>query len=296
MTARVSQRGVEARTDPAFCACHIPPPCPSTIPFGRPVGVASRELVTEDPKPVASGACLRPSASPTAASLGTVLFPTMLRRNSPKLALGMTLAPAPWTNAYMQDSRTAQPFPVTGGITMKGDPKARIPGMYLGGLPGEKGNEKAIVSVNVDTTSVRWGVLRFAMHGNITWDQVQGISFNSETVKLSRHAKAKSVGVFARRKQNVAVMIVVLHDGNAALFQFPKMSSAALRGKVQPVLTATGTPCLDDASPQVSTTTDQTAPVVSVSDELTKLAALQEKGVITQEQFEAQRDKLLESS
>jgi hypothetical protein len=122
----------------------------------------------------------------------------------------------------------------------------------------------------------------------VKWEEMAGMSFDSGTAAKSRAGKAMLVGVFAlaaKNTQNEATITVSLKDGNTTLYQVTGKSGAAVRGKIQPFLVEKGVPCLDDAGPMV------TAP--NTADELTKLAGLRDSGVLTEEEFAAQKARLL---
>ena len=156
---------------------------------------------------------------------------------------------------------------------------------YLGGLPGDKGGFGGNLMINDEGIGV--GAFK-PKAGVVKWEEMAGMSFDSGTAAKSRAGKAMLVGVFAlaaKNTQNEATITVSLKDGNTTLYQVTGKSGAAVRGKIQPFLVEKGVPCLDDAEPVVS------AP--STADELTKLAALRDSGILTEEEFAAQKAKLL---
>jgi hypothetical protein len=157
---------------------------------------------------------------------------------------------------------------------------------YLGGLPGTKPSSiVGTLYVNGDCV----GVGAFGPKtGVVKWSDAQGVSFDSGTASKSRVGKALLIGVFAlaaKKTQDDAHMTVFLKDGNAAIYHVKGTSGAALRAKVNPIMVAAGVHCVDDVATAVA------AP--SLADELTKLGALRDSGILTDEEFEVHKAKLL---
>lgn len=155
---------------------------------------------------------------------------------------------------------------------------------YLGGIPGTKESSGALF-VNSETIGV--GILK-PKNGVVKWSEVAGISFDSETIRKSRVGKAMLVGVFAlaaKKTQDDAVVVVSLKDGNTALYEIKGARGVSVRAKMQPFFTTAGVHCLDDG---VAPTTN-----LSVADEISKLAALRDSGIISEDEFTAHKASLL---
>lgn len=167
---------------------------------------------------------------------------------------------------------------------------------YLGGLPGDKGGYGG--NLIVDTAGIGCGITN-KKKGVVLWQDASGISYDSEQIKKSRVGKAMLVGVFAlaaKGTQAAATITVTLKDGGAAVYQVDGKSGPAVRGRIQAMVSAAGIPCLDDMSSEPSArilAADQSAAPLSVADELAKLAALKDAGALTDEEFSAQKAKLL---
>jgi hypothetical protein len=165
---------------------------------------------------------------------------------------------------------------------------------YVGGLPGEKGSERP-GTLFVDPNGIGWGWAFKPTKGMVSWSDMRGVSFESGTAAKSRAGKALLIGVFAlaaKKTQSDAHFSVFLHDGNVAIYHIVGMSGPALRAKVQPFLIAGGVPCLDD---QVTAPEGSPPAPVSKADELAKLAALRDSGVLTEEEFATEKANLLRS-
>ena len=116
------------------------------------------------------------------------------------------------------------------------------------------------------------------------------------------------MGVFAlaaKKTSKSAILIVDLHSAEQAVFHTEKMTAPELKGKLTPItsqinvaakrkaeLAAANAP---PAPTPVATNSDGAAGGFSVADELMKLKQLCDQGILTEEQFAAQRDKLLSS-
>jgi hypothetical protein len=101
-----------------------------------------------------------------------------------------------------------------------------------------------------------------------------------------------TIGVFAfaaKKKSGMAAVLVELISDEEAIFRTEEVSAGELRMKLLPITTRLEKLAPDKAEPQM----EVAAPQFSVADELMKLAELRDQGIITGEQFETQRDKLL---
>ena len=102
-------------------------------------------------------------------------------------------------------------------------------------------------------------------------------------------------GLAAKGSAERAYLAVHRRDGATGHFQFDKMSPQALRGRIAPVLFKVAVPFLDEPPVGISAPTAQGVAPFSVADELKKLVALRETGVLTEEEFVAQKARVLGS-
>jgi len=125
----------------------------------------------------------------------------------------------------------------------------------------------------------------------VPWSNVASVSMESLTEAKSRLGAVLVFGVLgllAKGTADSTVIAVRLLDGGAVYYQ-ADLNFRDFRANVTPILQSFGVTVTDE-----STRTPQVAPpVVSVADELAKLAQLRDSGVLTEEEFTAQKAKLL---
>ena len=165
---------------------------------------------------------------------------------------------------------------------------------YLGGLPGEKPSK---VGGNLQLTDecIGIGTLK-PKSAVIRWSDMAGVSFRVETVQKSRAGKVVlfgPLGLLAKNTKNQTALMVQLKDGNAALYEVDKMGAIQVRGKFQPFLSQHRIPCLDDSPGAGASPPPDGGPGLSIADELAKLAELKNQGVLSEEEFAAQKARLL---
>jgi hypothetical protein len=166
---------------------------------------------------------------------------------------------------------------------------------YLGGWSGHPKTHGDTNSLEFKKDGIKYKKT-FGTRFVIPWDQVVAIDVvgpdsPSDRVTATRLA---TIGVFAfaaKKKSGMAAVLVELTSGEEAIFRTEKVSAAELRMKLLPITTRLDKLAADKVEPV--TQTEVAAPPFSVADELMKLAQLRDQGIITEEQFEAQRDKLL---
>jgi hypothetical protein len=175
---------------------------------------------------------------------------------------------------------------------------------YLGGHPdlGKPTAGSLILAdvvLGIGTFSPRKAVL--------SYDQIASVEVTSEEQARRRVGAELTFGVLGgvggrKAAKNLAIVIVRTTDGNEAYYQVDKLDVAHVRARLAPVLKEHGVPWHDEAV-QASTTsnaeaveaaTTSSAPV-GIADELAKLAALRDSGVLSTEEFDAQKAKLLTS-
>lgn len=170
---------------------------------------------------------------------------------------------------------------------------------YLGGLSGDKGGYGG--NLIVDSEGIGCGVTN-KKKGVVLWQDASGISYDSEQIAKSRVGKAMLVGVFAlaaKNTQAAATITVTLRVGGAAVYQVAGKTGPAVRGRIQAFVLAAGVPCLDDLPSEsierASVNDHSPRAPLSVADELVKLVALRDAGVLTDDELSAQKAKLLGS-
>ena len=170
---------------------------------------------------------------------------------------------------------------------------------YLGGLPGDKGGYKG--NLIVDSEGIGCGVAN-KKKGVVLWPDADGISYDSELISKSRVGKAIVFGVFAlaaKNTQSAATITVTLKDGGIAIYQVSGRPGAAVRGRIQSIVSAAGIPCLDDVPTVASNSLlGDESPRASlfVADELAKLGVLRDEGALTEQEFADQKARLIPMS
>ena len=159
---------------------------------------------------------------------------------------------------------------------------------YLGGIPNTKPKSGSLY-IDAERNGVGFLNPKF---GVVEWSQAKGISYESGTVKKSRAGKAIAFGTFAllaKSAQDDTTVTVLLDDGNAAVYQVKGKKGPVVCGKMNEFPVAAGVPCIDEAPVTASGVADN----FSLADELSKLASLRDSGVLTEEEFNAQKLRLL---
>lgn len=165
---------------------------------------------------------------------------------------------------------------------------------YLGGLPCEKPS-KVGGNLQVTDDCIGMGMLK-PKSAIVRWSDMAGVSFDAETVKKSRAGKVAllgPIGLLAKSTKNQTALVVQLKDGNTALYEIDKLGANQVRGKFQSYLSAHNVPCLDDQPATAAGTPSGSAPAASIADELVKMAELKNQGILSEEEFAAQKAKLL---
>jgi hypothetical protein len=97
----------------------------------------------------------------------------------------------------------------------------------------------------------------------------------------------------------MAIITVSLRNGEEACFQTEKYVAPELAGNITPIRSqlrqaAAASQAAAPPPPPTTLSPSVVQQPLSVADEIRKLAALKEEGMITDEEFAAQRAKLLE--
>jgi hypothetical protein len=179
---------------------------------------------------------------------------------------------------------------------------------YLGGWSGHpKSHKKDILEFGQPGIAYK----AFRTLFLIPWEQVADIEVEGADQAASRVTATRLVGmgVFAlaaKKKSKSAVVIVRLKSGEEACFHTEKFLAPEVRAKLSPVISQlhkaaaqtqtrpAAQPVQPESQPTPSPEPEgQPNAGLFVADELIKLAQLRDVGVITEEQFTAQRDRLM---
>jgi hypothetical protein len=180
---------------------------------------------------------------------------------------------------------------------------------YHGGwTPHPQSHKNDILRIDKTGISLRG----FKTIFTIPWEQVTDISVDgpenaSERVTAGRVAMMGVFALAAKKKTKSAVILIDTLSGDQAVFETAKVLPHEIGPKLTPLAnqarryaTSRQAP-VGGASPSVAP--GAAAPVgapnpaapVSVADEIAKLADLHEKGILSDEEFAAQKSKLLSS-
>jgi hypothetical protein len=156
------------------------------------------------------------------------------------------------------------------------------------------------LNTSVGTKSMRLGSLKVTEEGMqwrgnlgtpkvvMPWASLEGIVVDGEISGRVRKSAVATFGVFglgAKKRQQDTHITVVTSTAEYG-FLVEKVAPEVVRTKLRPVLKAM--PSDEPTSAPVVT-----APPVSIADELTKLAALRDQGILSPAEFEAQKAELL---
>ncbi len=162
---------------------------------------------------------------------------------------------------------------------------------YLGGLPEDPNPHTLEGNMWADEERIGLGMAS-AKKQVIMWKDCKGVTVDGGQVAKSKVGAELAFGIFgglgAKGAADRAFLTVYRKDGAAALFQIEKKSPQAVRGQLTALLAKVGVPFLDGPVQAQDNSSS-----VSMADELGKLAALKEQGILTPEEFEEQKAKLL---
>lgn len=158
---------------------------------------------------------------------------------------------------------------------------------YLGGMPGVRGSERVALPLVVTEDAIGWNVKKHMTR----WDEIENVTFDAETAKRLRPGAVAFFGpvaLLAKKEVRAAHLALLCKDGSVVAYRVLDRSPEDVRAALAPYLEAHGI-----TEPDV-----QPAPVVtdghgSVADELRKLAELRDAGILSNEEFDGQKARLL---
>ena len=123
---------------------------------------------------------------------------------------------------------------------------------------------------------------------------VQSVEVSGGEVAVSKLGVVLALGViggFASKGAKFeSAVIVRTEHGETAYYTVDDESPVSVRAQLAPILKRGGVPLIGEETSPAAT---QTSAPLSVADELAKLASLRNDGVLTEEEFAAQKAKLL---
>ncbi len=167
---------------------------------------------------------------------------------------------------------------------------------YAGGLANEPKKRGSIMCFTGEALGIRTS-RAFTNNGNepkkvvIKWSDVASIEISSQQVAKSRLGATLLFGeigaLAASSTKNQTAVIVHTKDGQSAYYVIDKQNPINVKASIAPILQAVGVPFADQVQQPIQSA------IPSAADELEKLAALKEQGVLTQEEFDAKKKQLL---
>jgi len=160
-------------------------------------------------------------------------------------------------------------------------------GAYLGGHPAEleapihgrfEINATSVFVNNLDYHPPRRAVVPWSSVASVSLEQ-----YDRQRSKIGPVLVFGLLGLAARGTTEGTLLTVRLNDG-AVVYYLAQSTFATFRANVVPILRDLAVTVTE---PGVS------APAISVADELEKLAHLRDRGVLTEEEFAAQKARLL---
>ena len=185
------------------------------------------------------------------------------------------------------------------------EPAVRGVGAYLGGHPnevqqrgGQDGRDAVMLQGHLEMTSTAIYVIPHRRQGGlplravVPWSNVASVSMESYSEAKSRLGPVLVFGLLglaARTQAESTVLAVRLLDGGTVYYQ-AHLNFMTFRANVTHILRSLGVTVIDGLPVQTSPVAPATA---SVADELAKLAQLRDSGILTDEEFAAQKARLL---
>jgi hypothetical protein len=185
---------------------------------------------------------------------------------------------------YAEEVRRIQERELRGGVVTLGH-KAH----YMGGLPDEPG--VASGSLWLSETAIGLGDINLASI-SIPLDEVASVDIADGTVSKSKVGATLAFGVLgatgSRGTKTEVSVVAHLKSGATAYFVIPdaKEGRLAVRAKAGPILQRHRIPFADQLS------ASESAPI-DIADQLRKLKELRDEGVLSPEEFERAKGKLL---
>lgn len=205
--------------------------------------------------------------------------------------------------AYVPPASTPQPSPSNPQSELK--PAFMGLAKYLGGHPGlGKQREGHLCVTNEGIGISGWSVTGGLKYAVIKWTEVRSVDVSGGEVAKSKFGAEIMFGVLgglgAKGAMGQTIIAVYTIDSNIGYYQINEKHPAEVKARLTPFLRAVGIPYHDERVQQDNADALKAAlganGPVGVSDELSKLAALRDQGVLTEEEFTAQKAKLLSAS
>lgn len=163
---------------------------------------------------------------------------------------------------------------------------------YLGGFPDRpEAKSNGVLVVDGDGLHMR-GIRELFV---IPWSAVVHVAVEGaeEASRRVTAGRVMAMGIFAlaAKKKTGTTYLGVQTEGYTAGFEMEGTGAGEVRAKIAPWTQRLSPPPVPEAAPQAP---QAAAPATTgLADELAKLAVLRDQGVLTQEEFDAQKARLL---
>jgi hypothetical protein len=181
-------------------------------------------------------------------------------------------------------------------VTKQEKPALKVPGRYLGGHPTDDiAPEDGRLELNETAIYLFTYGARFPRRAIVPWTSVRSVYVEPSTEAKSRVGPVLAFGLLglaAKGSAESSVVSVHLNDGGVVYYQ-AQARFMAFRAKIGPIIRGFGVSVTDVPPPSAVAPTPATSSPKSVADELSKLAQLRDSGVLTDDEFAAQKARLL---
>jgi hypothetical protein len=173
---------------------------------------------------------------------------------------------------------------------------------YHGGWSGHPQPHGKTNILEVDKHGI--GLRGFKTIFTIPWDQISDVVIDGPEAVAKRVTAGRvlALGVFAlaaKKKTKSAIVLVTMANGEQAVFESHSKLPHEISPKLSPLIAQVRVRAADMSQPLVPTPSPTPAAPPGggsgIADELAKLAGLRDAGILTEEEFSAQKMKLLNS-
>jgi hypothetical protein len=180
-------------------------------------------------------------------------------------------------------------------MSKKEKPALQVQGRYLGGHPAESSSmDDGRLELNETAIYFFTYGSRFQRRAVVPWTTVRSVYVEPYNQAKSRVGPVLFFGLFglaARGSAESSVVSVYLNDGPVVYYQV-QARFMAFRAKFTAIVRGFGVTVTDTPPPHDPLPIAAPA-ALSVADELAKLGQLRDSGVLTEEEFAAQKARLL---
>jgi hypothetical protein len=179
-------------------------------------------------------------------------------------------------------------------MTKQDKPALRVEGRYLGGHPTDTTPEDGRLEANETAIYLFAYHSRFPRRAAVPWTSVRCVYVEPYNQAKSRIGPVLVFGLFglaAKGSAENSVVSVHLLDGGVVYYQV-QAKFMAFRAKIGSILREFGV-TVTDSPPGLESPGSASLPPRSIADELAKLAQLRDSGVLTEEEFAAQKARFL---